>query len=453
MMAANRRPPRPATPSRLEDAIARAAAPPTVGSLFSGVGGFDLGFDPRRDSTSAGSARSMPRCPRRAQAQAVPGETDMIYHRRPHHRPLHAVEPVDLHHRRLPLPGFVRRRAAGRARMGSAADSSTTSARIIRASYVQPFRSVIENVPGLLSSDGGRDMALVLAHAWQTLGARGHRVGRAGRAMVRSTAAAASRLHCLRILQEQRASARYSLSPRACRGILRRAEKQREDVAPVLSARASYDRGDGAEPLTFTFQRTDAYAEGDAGSTLAARESRGPQDLIASPLVDAGKRQWSMDSPNFVTHSLTAAGADASEDGTGRGTPLVAIRTANTNANGHGIAEDVTHALDGAQGQAVAFTERTRKDGRNFEASPDLAFALTNPGSVGRTHSRQLMDGMGVRRLTPTECERLMSWEDGHTQYGASGKEMSDSTRYRMCGNGVVSNVAEYLARRIREVL
>jgi hypothetical protein len=41
----------------------------------------------------------------------------------------------------------------------------------------------------------------------------------------------------------------------------------------------------------------------------------------------------------------------------------------------------------------------------------------------------------------------------GLDQVGASGKEMSDATRYRMCGNGVVANVAEYIARRIAEVL
>jgi DNA (cytosine-5)-methyltransferase 1 len=443
MMAANRRPPRPATPSRLEDAIARAAAPPTVGSLFSGVGGFDLGFI--RAGFDVRWQCEIDRDARDVLCKRFP-ETDMIY-TDVRTMPLHAVERVDVLIGGFPCQDLS---VAGR-RAGLDGERSGLFfdfARII--GELRPALVVMENVPGLLSSNGGRDMAVILGTlcdigardiGWAVLDAQWFGVPQRRR-----------RVFIVADFAGERASAILAL-PEGLQGHPPPRRTQGEDVAPVLSARASYDRGDGAEPLTFTFQRTDAYAEGDAGSTLAARESRGPQDLIASPLVDAGKRQWSMDSPNFVTHSLTAAGADASEDGTGRGTPLVAIRTANTNANGHGIAEDVTHALDGAQGQAVAFTERTRKDGRNFEASPDLAFALTNPGSVGRTHSRQLMDGMGVRRLTPTECERLMSWEDGHTQYGASGKEMSDSTRYRMCGNGVVSNVAEYLARRIREVL
>jgi site-specific DNA-cytosine methylase len=155
------------------------------------------------------------------------------------------------------------------------------------------------------------------------------------------------------------------------------------------------------------------------------------------------------------------------EDGTGRGTPIIAIglgsdplystdlaqpvtgrngdpgviavRTAQTGSNGWGVNEEETsYTLDGAQGQAVASS-------------------LLNPGKGGRTNDVDALNyvpaPMGVRRLTPTECERLMGWEDDHTRYGASGKEMSDSTRYRMCGNGVVSNVAYWIAARIKGAL
>jgi site-specific DNA-cytosine methylase len=56
-----------------------------------------------------------------------------------------------------------------------------------------------------------------------------------------------------------------------------------------------------------------------------------------------------------------------------------------------------------------------------------------------------------VRRLTPTECERLMGWPDDHTLYRSDGKTNSDSTRYKMCGNGVASPVAEWIGRYILE--
>lgn len=56
---------------------------------------------------------------------------------------------------------------------------------------------------------------------------------------------------------------------------------------------------------------------------------------------------------------------------------------------------------------------------------------------------------MIVRRLTPTECERLMGWPDNHTLNRADGKTNSDTTRYKMCGNGVASPVAQWIAEQI----
>jgi len=50
-----------------------------------------------------------------------------------------------------------------------------------------------------------------------------------------------------------------------------------------------------------------------------------------------------------------------------------------------------------------------------------------------------------LRRLTPTECERLQGFPDNWT--GLPG--MSDTARYRMIGNAVTVNVAEWLLRRI----
>lgn len=51
-----------------------------------------------------------------------------------------------------------------------------------------------------------------------------------------------------------------------------------------------------------------------------------------------------------------------------------------------------------------------------------------------------------IRRLTPLECERLMSWPDNWTATGSDGP-ISDSQRYKMCGNGVVSKVIKSLVK------
>jgi DNA (cytosine-5)-methyltransferase 1 len=56
---------------------------------------------------------------------------------------------------------------------------------------------------------------------------------------------------------------------------------------------------------------------------------------------------------------------------------------------------------------------------------------------------------MAVRRLTPLECERLMGWPDDHTRWKADGTEQADTHRYKQCGNGVASPVAKWIASHI----
>lgn len=51
-----------------------------------------------------------------------------------------------------------------------------------------------------------------------------------------------------------------------------------------------------------------------------------------------------------------------------------------------------------------------------------------------------------VRRLTPTECERLQGLPDGYTEGG------SDTARYKALGNGMAQPCADYVIRRIVEV-
>lgn len=68
------------------------------------------------------------------------------------------------------------------------------------------------------------------------------------------------------------------------------------------------------------------------------------------------------------------------------------------------------------------------------------------PGSnsIGLTET-----ATGVRRLMPIECERLMGWPDDWTRWTDDGREIPDTHRYRLIGNGVVSTVAEWIGRRL----
>jgi DNA (cytosine-5)-methyltransferase 1 len=58
-------------------------------------------------------------------------------------------------------------------------------------------------------------------------------------------------------------------------------------------------------------------------------------------------------------------------------------------------------------------------------------------------------ENIQIRRLTPIECERLQGFPDNWTQYGADGELISDTQRYKMCGNAVTTNVITKIAKRL----
>jgi DNA (cytosine-5)-methyltransferase 1 len=92
------------------------------------------------------------------------------------------------------------------------------------------------------------------------------------------------------------------------------------------------------------------------------------------------------------------------------------------------------------QRQPLRFLERNQKN-----INGDYAFSVdtTNTGGLN-------VDGK-IRKLMPIESERLMSFPDNWTKYGRDEKgnkvEIPDSQRYKMCGNGVVSNVIRVLIK------
>lgn len=96
------------------------------------------------------------------------------------------------------------------------------------------------------------------------------------------------------------------------------------------------------------------------------------------------------------------------------------------------------------------FTFQTRI-ARNGRGQPDeVAPALTGSEAGDTCDSRPCVSaGMAVRRLTPKECERLQGFQDDWTRYGVNGEELSDSVRYRMCGNAVAVPVVQWIGSMI----
>jgi len=77
----------------------------------------------------------------------------------------------------------------------------------------------------------------------------------------------------------------------------------------------------------------------------------------------------------------------------------------------------------------------------------DESPTLTEP----HHNSLRMFDGYRIRRLTPIECERLQGFPDDHTSFGnydGEVKPMSNTQRYKQCGNAVTVNVVEAVAKK-----
>jgi site-specific DNA-cytosine methylase len=90
-----------------------------------------------------------------------------------------------------------------------------------------------------------------------------------------------------------------------------------------------------------------------------------------------------------------------------------------------------------------------RQNGRRFKTDGDPSFTLTAQDRHG------VYDGNNIRRLMPIECERLMGLPDNWTLTGINEKgeeyRLSDSARYKLCGNGVVVNVVKAIIEKLYE--
>jgi DNA (cytosine-5)-methyltransferase 1 len=155
-----------------------------------------------------------------------------------------------------------------------------------------------------------------------------------------------------------------------------------------------------------------------------------------------------------VAHTLKAEGFDASEDGTGRGTPLVFqpqfVR------NGRGATDDtgVVPALTGQAGQ-------TGKGDSATVVATDVVTSLTDKTQWADRGSETdkllpVQGSMAVRRLTPRECERLQGFPDDWTLIPWRNKpaaDCPDGPRYKACGNSMAVPVMRWIGRRIAAVL
>lgn len=400
------------------------------GSLFAGLGGFDVGLERagwscawqvEKDDHALGVLRHhWPEVPKFDDVRTV-GAAELA--------------PVDLLAGGFPCQDLS---VAGR-RAGLAGERSGLFWEVCRiARELAPRWLLLENVPGLLSSNGGRDMGTVLG----ALGDLGY-------------------WWTYRCLDSQH----FGVPQRRLRvfivGHLGGPCPPEVLLEPASLPGHFAARGEAGErlarPLAGCTPGGSGYRlDADTADNLIAL-----QDCRAMEKRQNG-RGWSDDGRGYTLDGTGAQGvafpltaregkgpnSDSDSGNTGRGTPLVPTAF-NWQSGGDcriNPSETGTDALSVGQVPAVGFAMNQRREGR----LQDVAGAVHEPSG---TQVDGALTAMGVRRLTPVECERLQGLDDGWTAIGqrADGRtyQLADSPRYRLLGNAVTASVAEWIARRL----
>lgn len=322
-----------------------------------------------------------------------------------------------------------------------------------------------ENVPGVLSLDEGRAFASILGGlaecgyglAYRVLDAQFVRVDGYARAVPQRR----RRVFVVGYLGDWRRAAAVLFERESLSGYPAPRRQSGQGAAPTLSARTQGGGGLG----------TDFDLDGGQTAVSMTLNAKG------------GAGRMDFESETLIAHTLRGGGFDASEDGSGRGTPLVPIAFSSKDHGADamvGIAPTLramghseSHANAGGQ-LAVAFdtTQITSADNRcnpqpgdpchplargahppaiafNARQDPDVFDGYTGPLDTDSS-TQAVQQGWRVRRLTPVECERLQGFPDGYTDIPWRRGRVPDGPRYKALGNSMAVNVMRWIGRRIQ---
>ena len=347
------------------------------------------------------------------------------------------------------------------------------------AGRYRPSWLVWENVPGVLSSNGGRDFGAFLGMlgelgygvAYRVLDAQHVRTRRFPRAVPQRR----RRVFVVGYIGDWRRAAAVLFDRESLSGHPPPRRETGERHSPTISSRPT---GGGGLGTDFDLDGGLIANSGNVGYCLTASAQQS-LDAETETLI-------------AVAHALRGEGFDASEDDTGRGTPLVpvAYRTAGDGAvyeegdvtaplttatdpsaqivsfsakdhGGDALVNcsptlraggfDGSHANGGVM-PAVAFDMRGREGVAMPEGPHDTANIRAADGGSSRSYVDQ---PCAVRRLTPRECEALQGFPHDFTRIPWRGKpadQCPDGPRYKALGNSWAVNVAEWIGERIQEV-
>lgn len=299
------------------------------------------------------------------------------------------------------------------------------------ASELQPRWLLIENVPGLYSSHRGRDFGVLLHRLdecgydaeWVTLDSRFFGVPQRRRRVFIVGHLRAAGDCPFPLLAESEGGQGHPAASRET--------GERPAFALAASVRGTGDgHGNAWNSNYVTVPETAATLNPGHEAKHSYAGDGGTLNLVVGPLRTNpyNNSDPTMEIQQLVIHPLSAEGTDASEDGTGRGTPIICF---------------------GGD-----------RDGQDAgEVSPPLRHRGDEPHHHRAFDKPSIALGSSVRRLTPLECERLQGFPDGWTclcgcdPYSTAACKCPDSPRYRALGNAVTVSVAEWIGRQLLRAL
>ena len=306
---------------------------------------------------------------------------------------------------------------------------------------IYPRATIWENVPGALSSNKGADFGVVLSsladigaitQEYAVLDAQYFGVPqRRRRIFLVSVFCPTASERCpdplLPLIQ-------------GSRGDFAKGRKARKDSARLVEAGVDSGNGEGFRMLAFGH-----YTDDDTASAIKMRDYKDATDLVVPYVFDATRHDdFRMDTETVPTLKQRM--------GTGGGqVPMLAEPIAYDEYN-DSISE-IHHSIRAGTKQSTGVIQPTYAFDTQF-GSNAAVFEDTSPTLKSSQQPPSVSPpGLAVRRLTPLECERLMGWPDDHTRWTADGKEQADTNRYKQCGNGVASPVARWVGEQLRPVL
>lgn len=318
------------------------------------------------------------------------------------------------------------------------------------AQRLRPRWLVWENVPGVLSSAGGRDFGSILGglvelgygFAYRVLDAQYFGLPQRRR-----------RVFVVGYLGDWRRAAAVLFERDCLSGHPAPRRKAGQRTAPTISARTE---GGGGLGTDFDLDGKLIASTGDVSHCLNAggmgRLEYETETLITGALACSGGHAYpgttAQDAGEGyllpVAHALRADGFDASEDGTGRGTPLVPVPHVDvmpTMQNGADTpAGHSARSGNTKDSYIVPLAFNTRQD--------PIHGAMADPlGTKDNGHG--ILLSSAVRRLTPRECERLQGFPDDYTLISHRGKPAADGPRYKALGNSMAVPVMRWIGERI----